>query len=87
MNSEDSAALPSVYSPSEVLGPIFQAINIEKVVSVVAAVLFIFWLIYTIVAAYHLIRYGHRSAVSIPAICIHVAVSIALALYAVSGLH
>lgn len=43
------------------------------------------WLIYTLVATYHWLRYGHRSAVAIPVLIIYVVVSWLLASYAVSG--
>lgn len=82
-----SAPLQGVQSPVDILGPLFASVNGAKVVSVIAAVLFLIWAIYTIVAGYHLIRYGYRSAVSIPAIIVHIVVSISLALFAVSGLH
>ena len=85
----NETALPpyqGVSSPAEVFGPFLHSINVPGAISVVAIILFIIWLIYTIVASYHLIRYGHRSAVSIPAIITHVIVSLVIALYTVSGL-
>lgn len=86
----DSAAqnptLQGVSSPTDVFAPLFTAVNISQITSVIAAVLFLIWVVYTIFASYHLVRYGYRSAVSIPAIIVHVAVSISLALFAVSGL-
>jgi hypothetical protein len=85
----DPTALPpyqGISSPLEVFGPFIQTINVPGAISVVAIILFIIWLVYTIVASYHLIRYGHRSAVAIPAIITHVIVSLVIALYTVSGL-
>ena len=70
-------------------GPSFSftlaAIDPLKVVSVVAWIMFVLWLVYTIVASYHWLRYGHRSSVAIPAIITHLVVSGALALFAISG--
>jgi len=71
--------------PSYELGPIFSAIDPGKVVSVIAWIMFVLWLVYTIVAAYHWLRYGHRSSIAIPALLVHFIVSAALALFAVSG--
>ncbi len=76
-----------ISSPMEVFGPLFGLVNLPGLISVVAALLFIVWVIYTAIASYHLLRYGHRSAVAIPAIITHVLVSFFLALFAVSGLH
>ncbi len=86
----DETALPpyqGISSPLEVFGPFLQSINMRGAISVIAIILFIIWLVYTVVASYHLIRYGHRSAVSIPAIITHVVVSLVIALFAVSGLN
>lgn len=44
------------------------------------------WAIYTLVLIYHWIRYSHAAAIAVPAIGIHLAVSIVLILYAASGL-
>ena len=62
-----------------------QNVNADQVVSVVFALLFILWALYTLVTAYHWVRYGHRSSVAIPALITHVVVSGYLALFAVSG--
>ena len=60
--------------------------NIETIVSLVFLFLFIVWAVYTLISAYHWLRYGHRSIVAIPALVVHVAVSWLLAGYAVSGI-
>lgn len=61
------------------------AIDPLKVVSVIAWIMFVLWLVYTVVASYHWLRYGHRSSIAIPAIITHLVVSGALALFAISG--
>ncbi len=43
-------------------------------------------IIYTVIAAYHWLRYGYRSVLTIPALAVHIAVSLALVGYASSGL-
>ena len=81
-----SPGLQSISSPAEVFAPLLKLVDVQSVVSITALVLFVFWLIYTVVSAYHLIRYGYRSSVSIPAIIVHVVVSLTLALFIASGL-
>lgn len=46
---------------------------------------FAFWAIYTLVAIYHWMRYSHAALIAIPAMLVHVAVSIALMSYALSA--
>lgn len=87
MDSAPQPTFQGLSSPMEVFGPLFRFVDLPTIISVVAALLFIVWVIYTAIASYHLLRYGHRSAVAIPAIITHVLVSFFLALFAVSGLH
>ncbi len=82
---ETESAQPVLQPPS--FATAFPAIDMGQVISVVFALIFIVWALYTLIASYHLLRYGHRSAVSIPAIITHVLVSGFLAIYAVSGIH
>ncbi|MFI5260638.1 MAG: hypothetical protein ACHQU0_02495 [Candidatus Paceibacteria bacterium] len=46
---------------------------------------FAFWAIYTLVAVYHWLKYSHASIVAVPAVALHLALSIALMSYALSG--
>ncbi len=46
---------------------------------------FAYWAIYTIVAIYHWIRYSRASHIAVPAIVVHILVSLALLGYIVSG--
>ncbi len=87
MDTPSQPTFQGVSSPMEVFGPLFARIDMTGAISVLAAVLFMVWVVYTAIASYHLLRYGHRSAVAIPAIITHVLVSFFLAIYAVSGLH
>ncbi len=67
--------------------PVFLThVNPAQVVSIAFVLLFILWALYTLITAYHWLRYGHRSAVAIPALITHVLVSGYLALFAVSGI-
>ncbi len=67
------------------MSPSFLAIDGEKILAVVVWIVFVFWVIYTLVAAYHWLRYGHHSVIAVPAIIVHIVVSLTIAAYAVSG--
>ena len=41
----------------------------------------VFWLIYTVVAIYHWLKYSHASWIAWPAIAVHLVVSLALMSY------
>lgn len=44
-----------------------------------------YWAVYTLVAAYHWFRYSHASWLTVPAIAVHLVVSYALIVYALTG--
>ncbi|MFA6502735.1 MAG: hypothetical protein WCT45_00570 [Candidatus Paceibacterota bacterium] len=46
---------------------------------------FAFWAVYTLVAIFHWLKYSHASWVTFPAIAVHLAVSLALMSYILSG--
>lgn len=54
---------------------------------IIVAVIFGLWAIYTLIAAYHWLRYARSSIYAIPAIGVHVFVSLSIATYALSGFH
>lgn len=66
--------------------PFFTPVETEQAVSILFAAGFILWALFTIITAYHWLRYGHRSSVALPALATHVIVSALIAIYAVSGL-
>ncbi len=49
------------------------------------ALIFGIWLIFTLVAIYHWLKYSHGSILSLPAIFIHLTISIALMSFALTG--
>jgi hypothetical protein len=71
-------------TPAFTIGPSL-SLDPAKVLMVVVWVVVFLWALYTLIAAYHWIRYGRQSGIAIQAIVVHVVVSIALALFAVSG--
>ncbi len=86
MEQEAYVPFDGISSPTEVFGPLLSQLNSAATISVIAWILFVIWLIYTIVASYHLLRYGHSTSVAVPAIITHVFVSVVLALFVVSGI-
>lgn len=62
------------------------AVSAQGVLSWILALTTVYWFVYTAIAVHHWLRYSHRSAVAIPAIAIHIFVSLVLMGYAVSGL-
>ncbi|MBI3572439.1 hypothetical protein HY091_02840 [Candidatus Kaiserbacteria bacterium] len=46
---------------------------------------FALWLLFTLIAIYHWLKYSHASLIAFPAIFVHLAVSAALMSYALTG--
>lgn len=59
---------------------------LSHAIGIAYGVIVLFVLIYTVAAAYHWLRYGHRSWITIPAILIHLAISGSLLLYMATSL-
>jgi hypothetical protein len=79
-----TAPLPAITTPFELLPG---AINAHDITSAIFTGAFVIWVFYMVIAIYHWIRYGHNSWLMFPAIAVHVVVSGALLLFAVSGFH
>lgn len=62
------------------------SLSLGQVVPVVFFLVFFIWAIYSLVAAYHWLRYGNDLTVSLCALSVHFIVSALLAIYSVSGL-
>lgn len=54
------------------------------VISILCTIL-AFWAMYTLIAIYHWIKYSHASWVALPAIAIHLFISLAIMSYALYG--
>lgn len=67
-------------------GPAFDLIDVDAVGLALFYMVIVLVGIYTIIAAYHWLTYGHRSVVTIPALAIHISVSLGLIGYAMTGL-
>jgi hypothetical protein len=69
------------------IGIAVSSLPIGQIIPVFFTLVFVVWAIYTLVAAYHWIRYSSNILLGLGAIAAHLAVSSMLAIYAVSGLH
>jgi hypothetical protein len=78
----DPAAYPTPFE-----SPLYSlpSLHVGNLFIILFFLVFVAWAVYTIIAAYHWFRYGHRSWLAIPAIVTHVVVSGALILYIASG--
>jgi hypothetical protein len=67
-------------------GPALSIIDPSAIAAAIFYLVVLLVIIYTAIASYHWIRYGHRSVMAIPAIAIHIAVSLGLIGFALTGL-
>lgn len=63
------------------------AISAETALAVIFTLIFIWWAVFTAVAAYHWLRYGRESWVAVPALALHFIVSGWIFVFATGGLH
>jgi hypothetical protein len=78
-----STQLPSVQFP---FASYIGTLGSTEAVAIIVAIGFILWIVYTLVVSYHWLRYGRSSIVAIPALAVHIFVSLSIALYALSAL-
>jgi hypothetical protein len=72
-------------NPLETLSHLGITVPAGSTLTVLLAFVFAVWLIYTLVATYHWLKYSHASLLAFPAIFVHLAVSVALMSYALTG--
>lgn len=75
-----TVALPNFLQMSGTISP-------ESVIAVIITIVFIWWAIFTLVAAYHWFRYGRESWVAVPAMALHLVVSGWIFVFATGALH
>ena len=73
-------------SSSTPIGIHVASLPLVEVVPVFFFLVFFVWLVYTLVAVYHWLRYANNTTLGLCAITAHLIVSAWLALYTVSGL-
>jgi hypothetical protein len=76
--------VPSFFGTS---GFFSDTIDAGSIVAVVFALIFLWWLIYSLVAAYHWLRFGRETWVAVPALGVYLVVSGWLLFFMTSGLH
>ena len=77
--------LQAFSAPSSFMSYLPKGLSEAVLVTWVLYAVFAFWALYTFVAIYHWLKYSHASWLAFPAIAIHLAVSFALIMYALSG--
>jgi hypothetical protein len=77
--------LPGIKNPLEVLGDFGLVLSPNGIWPIVLGVVFTVWLAYTLVMAYHWVRYSHAAVIGYPALFVHLVVSVACMSYALSG--
>lgn len=68
------------------LPPFLENLSIVEILPVVFLVIFVVWALYTAIAAYHWIRFGHESWAAVPALLTHAVISGWIMLFAISGI-
>ena len=71
--------------PTALLAHLPPGLTAGLVVTWVLYAVFTFWVIYTVIAIYHWLKYSHDSWIAFPAMAVHFLVSFALMSYALSG--
>ena len=66
---------------------LFAPVSLESVLSVIITLVFIWWAIFTLVAAYHLFRFARDSWFAVPAFALHLFVSAWIFVFATGGIH
>lgn len=80
----DQALVP-FQNPFTVLSSLGIDVTAGSALTALLAFVFAVWLIYTLIATYHWLKYSHASLLAFPAIFVHLAVSVALMSYALTG--
>jgi hypothetical protein len=63
------------------------SLNLGGAESLLILALFLAWVVYTAVAAYHWVAYGGYTHRGVPALAVHIVLSVGFFLYAVGGIH
>ena len=71
---------------SSPIGIHVSALAVSEVIPVLFFLVFFIWVIYTLIASYHWLRYSNNTTLALSAITAHIIVSLMLAVYTVSGL-
>lgn len=81
----DSAPLTPLQNPLAMLSLFGLDFGHGPSTSILLALVFGVWLIYTLIATYHWVKYSHGSMAALPALFVHLVVSVGIMSYAISG--
>jgi predicted ferric reductase len=77
---------PSIPKLGPDFSPALKFVSMDALATWLFYIVVMLVILYTLIAAYHWIRYGHRSVVTIPALAVHISVSLGLIGFALTGL-
>lgn len=67
--------------------PTFPLPSLEQIVAVGITIVFIWWLVFTVVVFYHWFRYARDSWLTVPILALHLAISGWIFVFATGALH
>ena len=74
------------FTPPAILSNLSINISSSTLVSSFFYLVLLYWIIYTVVAVYHWFVHSHNASIALPAVALHLFVSIVLIGYIVTGL-
>lgn len=74
------------FTPPAILSNLSINISSSTLVSGFFYLVLLYWIIYTVVAVYHWFVHSHNASIALPAVALHLFVSIVLIGYIVTGL-
>jgi len=74
------------FTPAMPFTHFLSSMGIGKIEMIAFGIIFMIWIIFTIISAYHWIRYNYRSVITLPMIALHIFISFSLIMYAWSGI-
>ena len=72
-------------SPSPAFVSVVPTLDPRTLISTAFTLIFLVWIVYTLVVFYHWIRYGHRSWATVPALAAHLIITGMILIFMVSG--
>jgi hypothetical protein len=67
------------------MSSLFGGVSSGQVLEWFLYAIFAFWALYTLIAIYHWLKYSHGALIALPAIGVHLFISVALMSYTLSG--
>ncbi len=80
------ATSTSTPSGTQTVQPAVPAVDVSSAVPVIFSAVFLIWVLFTLIAIYHWMRYRHKSWFAVPMIAVHLFISGSIILFMISGL-